>query len=79
MNKHPAIQTKGELENTLSEFFAAGSNQLVIENGMGSFDNHRTVYSDLALNSQKFRNGRQMLAIPIHRDRPCVTMIFQFG
>jgi len=79
MKHRTTIQTKGELENTLSDFFAEGSNDLVIESDLGSFDNHRTVYPDLALHRQKFHNGRQMIAVPIHRDRPCITMIFQFG
>ncbi|MGC3943880.1 MAG: AraC family transcriptional regulator [Chryseolinea sp.] len=79
MRRHQNIQTKGELENTLSEFFASGTNQLVIEGSLGKFDNQRVVCPDFTLNRQQFQNGRQMLAIPIHRDRPCITMIFQFG
>jgi len=79
MNVTQSIQTKGELEQTLGEFFVSGNSQLKVQGIMGTFENHRYVFSDFALNRRKFHNGRQMLAIPIHRDKPCISMIFQFG
>lgn len=79
MNNHTIPRTKSELELALSEVLAAGTKEVQINSDLGSFENKRLVFQDFALNRQRFHNGRQMLAIPIHRDRPCITMIFQFG
>lgn len=79
MTERIDVRRKEELEQELSVFFATGKDQLSIRSELGSFESRRTIFSDFSLSTRKFNNGRQTLAIPVHRHEPCITMIFQFG